>query len=79
VSNLSLVWHQFRYNRRRFRRDPAGLFFAVVFPLIFHRGTFGRFELARLGFERRPAPSGAGSHHRRCRAPHAAPAASLGR
>jgi ABC-2 type transport system permease protein len=35
MNDLSLAWHQFRFDRRRFRRDPAGLFYAVVFPLIF--------------------------------------------
>jgi len=30
-----LIRHQFRYERKRFLRDPAEVFFALAFPLIF--------------------------------------------
>jgi ABC-2 type transport system permease protein len=32
---MALVRHQFRFDRKRFWRDPAGLFYAIGFPLIF--------------------------------------------
>jgi ABC-2 type transport system permease protein len=32
---LPLLWHQFRFDQKRFWRDPAGIFYAVVFPMIF--------------------------------------------
>jgi len=35
VSTLALVRHQFRFDQKRFWRDPAGLFYAIGFPLIF--------------------------------------------
>jgi ABC-2 type transport system permease protein len=35
MSTPALVWHQFRFDEKRFWRDPAGLFYAVGFPLIF--------------------------------------------
>jgi ABC-2 type transport system permease protein len=34
-SGPGLVWHQYRYDRRTFRRDPASVFFTVALPLIF--------------------------------------------
>jgi ABC-2 type transport system permease protein len=34
-SDLGLVRHQFRFDRKRFFRDPAGLFYGIVFPLVF--------------------------------------------
>jgi ABC-2 type transport system permease protein len=32
---MGLVWHQYRYDRRTFWRDPASVFFTVALPLIF--------------------------------------------
>jgi len=34
VSGLALVLHQFRYDQKAFRRNPASLFFTVAFPVI---------------------------------------------
>lgn len=35
MNTLRLLLHQFRYDEKRFWRDPAGVFFAAAFPLIF--------------------------------------------
>lgn len=35
MSTPALVWHQFRFDEKRFWRDPAGLFYALGYPLIF--------------------------------------------
>ena len=35
MSDLALVRHQFRFDRKRFVRDPAGLFYGIGFPLVF--------------------------------------------
>jgi ABC-2 type transport system permease protein len=32
---MRLVWHQYRYDRRVFWRDPAAVFFTVALPLVF--------------------------------------------
>ena len=34
MSGLALVLHQFRYDQKVFRRNPASLFFTVAFPVI---------------------------------------------
>jgi ABC-2 type transport system permease protein len=34
VSGLALVLHQFRYDQKAFRRNPASLFFTVAFPVV---------------------------------------------
>ena len=34
MSGLALVLHQFRYDQKAFRRNPASLFFTVAFPVI---------------------------------------------
>ena len=34
MTGLSLVAHQFRYDQKAFRRNPASLFFTVAFPVI---------------------------------------------
>jgi ABC-2 type transport system permease protein len=34
VTGLALVLHQFRYDQKAFRRNPASLFFTVAFPVI---------------------------------------------
>jgi ABC-2 type transport system permease protein len=35
MSTMRLVWHQFRYDRRTFARDPAAMFFTVALPIVF--------------------------------------------
>jgi ABC-2 type transport system permease protein len=35
MSTAALIRHQFRFDQKRFWRDPAGLFYAIGFPLIF--------------------------------------------
>lgn len=35
MRSRGLFWHQFRFERRRFFRDPAEVFFAMAFPLVF--------------------------------------------
>jgi ABC-2 type transport system permease protein len=35
MSDLKLVWNEFRYQRRSFRRDPQALFFAIGLPLLY--------------------------------------------
>jgi ABC-2 type transport system permease protein len=34
VTGIALVLHQFRYDQKAFRRNPASLFFTVAFPVI---------------------------------------------
>ncbi|CAN5652724.1 ABC transporter permease [soil metagenome] len=35
MSDLTLVWNEFRYQRRSFRRNPQAMFFAVGLPLLY--------------------------------------------
>jgi ABC-2 type transport system permease protein len=35
MSTAALIRHQFSFDQKRFWRDPAGLFYAIGFPLIF--------------------------------------------
>ncbi|MGI8632957.1 MAG: ABC transporter permease [Solirubrobacterales bacterium] len=35
MNGVALLWHQFRYDQKTFWREPASVFFTVVFPLIF--------------------------------------------
>lgn len=35
MSDARLVWNEFRYQRRSFRRDPQAMFFAVGLPLLY--------------------------------------------
>jgi len=35
MSTAALIRHQFRFDQKRFWRDPAGLFYAIGFPLVF--------------------------------------------
>ena len=35
MTGARLVWHQFRYDQRTFRRDPAAVFFTVALPIVF--------------------------------------------
>jgi ABC-2 type transport system permease protein len=35
MTTPALIYHQFRFDQKRFWRDPAGLFYAIGFPLVF--------------------------------------------
>jgi ABC-2 type transport system permease protein len=35
MSDAKIVWNEFRYQRRSFRRDPQAMFFAVGLPLLY--------------------------------------------
>jgi ABC-2 type transport system permease protein len=35
VTTPGLILHQFKFDQKRFWRDPAGLFYAIGFPLVF--------------------------------------------
>jgi hypothetical protein len=35
MRTVVLVRHQFRFDQKRFWRYPAGLFYAIGFPLVF--------------------------------------------
>ena len=35
MTTARLVWHQFRYDRRTFWRDPPAVFFTVALPILF--------------------------------------------
>ena len=35
MSDAKLVWNEFRYQRRSFRRDPQAMFFAIGLPLLY--------------------------------------------
>ncbi len=35
MNNVSLVWREFRYERRSFMRDPQAMFFAIGLPLLY--------------------------------------------
>ncbi len=35
MSDTKIVWNEFRYQRRSFRRDPQAIFFAVGLPLLY--------------------------------------------
>lgn len=35
LSSIRLISHQMRFDLKRFRRDPAGLFYGIGFPLVF--------------------------------------------
>jgi ABC-2 type transport system permease protein len=52
MTGPALVLHQFRYDQRVFWRNPASVFFTVMFPLIFlllFAGLFGDTEIDSLG------------------------------
>jgi ABC-2 type transport system permease protein len=52
VSAPALALHQFRYDQRIFWRNPASVFFTVLFPVIFlvlFAGLFGDQEIPELG------------------------------
>ena len=49
---MSLVWHQFRYSRLIFWRNPASVFFTILLPLIFlviFSSIFGNETLEERG------------------------------
>ena len=35
MNDATIVWHEFRYQRRSFRRDPQAMFFAAGLPLLY--------------------------------------------
>ena len=35
MNDATIVWHEFRYQRRSFRRDPQAIFFAAGLPLLY--------------------------------------------
>ncbi len=52
MSAVALVLHQFRYDQRIFWRNPASVFFTVIFPVIFlflFAGLFGDQSIEELG------------------------------
>jgi ABC-2 type transport system permease protein len=52
MSAAGLALHQFRYDQRVFWRNPASVFFTVIFPVIFlflFAGLFGNQEIEALG------------------------------
>jgi ABC-2 type transport system permease protein len=52
VTGAALAWHQFRYDQLAFWRSPAGVFFTVLFPLLFlvlFNGLFGNDTIDELG------------------------------
>lgn len=52
MTGAALALHQFRYDQRRFWREPASVFFTVVMPLLFlllFSAIFGDAELSRPG------------------------------
>jgi ABC-2 type transport system permease protein len=52
MSGARLVLHQFRYDQKVFWRNPAAIFFTVLFPLLFLFGLatfFGDHRIAQLG------------------------------
>jgi ABC-2 type transport system permease protein len=54
MSGAGLAIHQFRYDQRVFWRNPASVFFTVLFPVIFLvllDGVFGNQEIEGLGIE----------------------------
>ena len=58
VSGLRLVPHQFRYDQKAFWRNPAAVFFTVMFPvillLIFATSSAARRSTSAAGSRRRP-------------------------
>ena len=58
MSDARLVWHEFRYERRAFLRDPQALFFAVGLPLLYvviFVSLFGDEPIAFV-YEGQPGP-----------------------
>jgi ABC-2 type transport system permease protein len=54
MSAASQVLHQFRYDQRIFWRNPASVFFTVIFPVILlflFAGLFGNEEIEGLGVD----------------------------
>ncbi len=58
MSDTKLVWNEFRYQRRSFRRDPQALFFAIGLPLLYvviFVSLFGNQTLAFV-YHSQPGP-----------------------
>jgi ABC-2 type transport system permease protein len=58
MTDLSLVWNEFRYQRRAFRRNPQAMFFAVGLPLLYviiFVSLFGN-ESIDFVYEAQPGP-----------------------
>jgi ABC-2 type transport system permease protein len=54
MSAAAMALHQFRYEQRIFWRNPASVFFTVIFPVIFlflFAGLFGNQRIDELGVE----------------------------
>lgn len=54
MSSVTLVLHQFRYERKVFWRSPPAVFFTVMFPVIFlilFSSLFGNGEIDSLGIK----------------------------
>ncbi|HKJ35335.1 MAG TPA: ABC transporter permease [Solirubrobacterales bacterium] len=54
MSAAALTLHQLRYDQRIFWRNPAAVFFTVIFPVIFlflFAGLFGNGEIEELGVD----------------------------
>jgi ABC-2 type transport system permease protein len=50
MSPAQLIWHEFRYERRSFRRDPLALFFALGLPLLYVVIFVSLFGNERIAF-----------------------------
>ena len=58
MSDARLVWHEFRYERRAFLRDPQALFFSVGLPLLYvviFVSLFGNEQIDFV-YESQPGP-----------------------
>jgi ABC-2 type transport system permease protein len=58
MSDLRLVWNEFRYQRRSFRRDPQAMFFAIGLPLLYvviFVSLFGN-ETLQFVYDDQPGP-----------------------
>ena len=58
MSDTRLVWHEFRYERRSFLRDPQALFFSVGLPLLYvviFVSLFGNEQIDFV-YESQPGP-----------------------
>ena len=52
MSTARIAWHQYRYDRKIFWRNPASVFFTVLLPVIFlvlFAGIFGNDDIEVLG------------------------------
>ena len=68
MSGVALVLHQFRYDQKVFWRNPAAVFFTVLFPLIFlfiFASVFGNADDRRASGVKDDDLLRAGDHHPR--------------